>query len=59
MWENKKFIFCILIVSNFSDSDAFAKTVKDIVVGKVIIHPFAQDQLDADFSHLRQFRVIL
>lgn len=46
MWENKKFIFCILIVSNFSDSDAFAKTVKDIVVGKVIIHPFAQDQLE-------------
>ena len=46
MWKNKKFIFYILFVSNFSSSESFAKTVKDIVVGKVIIHPFAQDQLE-------------
>lgn len=46
MWKNKKFIFCILFVSIFFSSESFSKTVKDIVVGKVIIHPFAQDQLE-------------
>lgn len=46
MWKNKYYILHTILSLCFLNSDAVAGTVKDIIIGKVIVHPFAQDQLE-------------
>lgn len=46
MRKNKYYILHAILSLCFLNSDAVAGTVKDIIIGKVIVHPFAQDQLE-------------